>query len=75
MVAASLAELITLSVAAATAALRAVLLVIAGLTAMYAKTPARRAAAERLATLLLSLPWHRSGIQTAQRSPTGRAAK
>lgn len=40
--------------------LRCILLVTAGLTAMYAKSAARRSIAIRLVSILLVLPWRRT---------------
>jgi hypothetical protein len=57
---AELAFLVSAASAATGVAARSLLLVVAGLTAMYAKTPARRKAAADPARLLMTLPWQRA---------------
>lgn len=63
---AELTVLVSATAAAIATVLRAVLLTTAALTAMYAKTPARRKAAEGLTRLLLTLPWLRSEPATSE---------
>jgi hypothetical protein len=55
-------------VLSALAALRGVLLAIAWITALFAKSPARRSVAIKLVTLLLTPPWRREVRNSGTRS-------
>ena len=63
---AELALLISSASAAIAVAVRSLLLFAAGLTALYAKTAARRKAAADLAWLLMTLPWRRDSRKIKQ---------